>query len=53
MTKRDLQSFECDLKAFMRKRDRIVRRWMLIILLVYLAYFLALIGELWFLTSHK
>jgi hypothetical protein len=53
MTKRDLQNFDCDLKAFMLKRDRIMRRWMLIIILVYSAYFAALVTELWFLTSHK
>jgi hypothetical protein len=43
-TKRDLESLLNDLKALMRKRDRIARRWMLAILILY---FLALVAELW------
>jgi hypothetical protein len=43
MNKCDLQSFANDLKALMRKRDRIARRWMLTILIIYS---LALMAEL-------
>jgi hypothetical protein len=42
--KRDLESFVNEVKALMRKRDRITKRWMLLILLMYL---LALLAELW------
>ena len=50
MNKRDLQSFEIDLKALILRGDRIARRWMLAILLMY---FIGLVAELWFLTSHQ
>jgi len=50
MTKRDLQNFVDDLKALMRRRDRIAKRWMLVILLMY---FIGLMAEFWFLAAGK
>jgi hypothetical protein len=49
-TKRELTDLLTDLKALMRKRDWIARRWMLAILLIYS---LALMAELWMLLARE